>query len=70
MSRMDEFEGYQQIAYVYRHGAPLVKPELVKDLPQKYEDCINSTFKPVLIPKTGSMLHINTTITVMEMASY
>jgi hypothetical protein len=35
MSRMDEFEGYQQIVYIYRHGAPLVKPELVKDLPTK-----------------------------------
>jgi hypothetical protein len=35
MSHMDEFEGYQQIAYIYRHGAPLVKPELVKDLQTK-----------------------------------
>jgi hypothetical protein len=35
MSRLDEFEGYQQIAYIYRHGAPLIKPELVKDLPTK-----------------------------------
>jgi hypothetical protein len=35
MSRLDEFEGYQQIAYIYRHGTPLVKPELVKDLPTK-----------------------------------
>jgi hypothetical protein len=35
MNRMDEFEGYQQIAYIYQHGAPLVKPELVKDLPTK-----------------------------------
>jgi hypothetical protein len=33
MSRLDEFEGYQQIAYIYWHGAPLDKPELVKDLP-------------------------------------
>jgi hypothetical protein len=35
MSHLDEFEGYQQIAYIYRHGAPLIKPELVKDLPTK-----------------------------------
>jgi hypothetical protein len=35
MSRLDEFEGYQKIAYIYRYGAPLVKPELVKDLPTK-----------------------------------
>jgi hypothetical protein len=35
MSRLDEFEGYQQIAYIYWHGAPLVKPEFVKDLPTK-----------------------------------
>jgi hypothetical protein len=37
MSRLDEFEGYQKIAYIYRHGAPLVKPELVKDLPTKMQ---------------------------------
>jgi hypothetical protein len=35
MSRLDEFERYQQIAYKYRYGNPLVKPELVKDLPTK-----------------------------------
>ena len=37
MSRMDEFEGYQETAYVYQYGAPLVKPELVKDLPTKMQ---------------------------------
>jgi hypothetical protein len=35
MSRLDEFEGYQQITYIYQYGAPLVKPKLVKDLPTK-----------------------------------
>jgi hypothetical protein len=35
MSCLDEFEGHQQIAYIYRYGAPLIKPELVKDLPTK-----------------------------------
>ena len=35
MSRLHEFEGYHELAYTYRHGAPLVKPELVKDLPTK-----------------------------------
>jgi hypothetical protein len=35
MSRLNEFEGYHELSYTYRHGAPLVKPELVKDLPTK-----------------------------------
>jgi hypothetical protein len=43
MSRLDEFEGYQKIAYIYRYGAPLVKPELAKDLPTKMRRLHNKT---------------------------
>ena len=32
---LEQLEEFQEVAYKYRHGNPLVKPELVNGLPTK-----------------------------------
>ena len=34
---IDQLEAVQEVAYKYQYGRPLMKPELVKELPTKCE---------------------------------
>ena len=34
---LDQLQEFQEVAYKYRHGYPLVKPELVNGLPTKMQ---------------------------------